>query len=221
MTIGSGYVAWSKTDHIRKSALVGNLTDRQRSDLAELIRVKTLLANSIMKKKLCNLIGLPIDLLASYSLRQLNRLSGLVEACGYESIVCVLPHVKLEKVTKYNVRDLCRYIRDLNAFKEGCIHVTWGPGNNGSPSENAIRHMRKHLTDAPLGVYIETPVQLFYYMRDVVVHSNGRGTYMSGFYDNLFIVGRYCGDAFGISSCYLVASGHKEGRLKDMCFLVW
>lgn len=81
--------------------------------------------------------------------------------------------------------------------------------------------MLKHNGDVEHGTYVQSPVDLFYYMRDVIVHSNGRGTYMSGFYGNLFVVGRYCGETFGISSFYHVPLGVKEGRLKDLCFHVW
>ena len=54
-------------------------------------------------------------------------------------------------------------------------------------------------------------------MKDIVVSSNGKCTYYSGFVGNIFIVGRYEGDKFGISSCYYVVDGEKPGRYVDKC----
>lgn len=107
--------------------------------------------------------------------------------------------------------------------------IEWGPGNNGNPHNNMIKHKVKHLLELQellssgkhIEEYIKYAVDVFYYMTDVIVHSNGRGSYMSGFFEKMFIVGRYEGEVFGISSCYLVESGIKEGRLKDECFRVW
>jgi hypothetical protein len=86
-------------------------------------------------------------------------------------------------------------------------------------------HATKHSVELEyilgLNGYNQYGVGLFYYMRDVIVHTNGRGTYISGFFNNVFIVGRYQDDVFGISSCYHVNSGIKEGRLKDKCFDLW
>ena len=219
---GYGYVNWSHDSHEYKRALAREIDKAQLHIISKLLKIDTELVTFVLAKKLYNLLECP-DILLKYTHKELKKLSRLIECSSAYSLCRVLTKVPLDKLTTKNVKDLYKYIRDFNDFYSGTLCVGWGPGNNKYPEVNALQHMRKHYTD-PLqhnNTYVQCPIDVFYYMRDVIVHSNGRGTYLSGFYNNTFVVGRYEGDVFGISSCYYVESGIKDGRLKDYCFCMW
>ena len=183
----------------------------------------------ILRKRYYNLLEMTITSLDGYSIRELSKISRLLDRVSVNVLECVLSVVPLVKLTKYNIIDLHKYVRDSKAYICGAICMSWGPGNNGNAIQNMIGHRVKHETELAEMLasgrtaedYIAYTVDVFYYMRDVCVHTNGRGSYMSGFFDDMFIVGRYDGEQFGISSCYRVHTGIKEGRLKDLCFYMW
>lgn len=168
---------------------------------------------------------MPISSLKDKTLRELKKMGILLKFTSADVLSKVLTRTHLTKITKYNVHDLYKYTISANDFLVGSVNVSWGPGNNGTPEANMRNHATKHSVELEyilgLNGYNQYGVGLFYYMRDVLVHTNGRGTYISGFFNNVFIVGRYNGNVFGISSCYHVNTGIKEGRLKDKCFDLW
>jgi hypothetical protein len=67
-------------------------------------------------------------------------------------------------------------------------------------------------------MYKKFPVEKFYHMKKIILHSNGKEVYLSGFYGNFFIVGRIglSDELFLISSCYYVTDADKKGRYTTM-----
>lgn len=155
--------------------------------------------------------------------RYYNKLYQLTTKLSIEEIGKLCQFAILEKVTIHNARDILRFIDNPIPVPE------WGPGNFGDVTINQIEHYNKHIlseegeywkTICPnltLEWYINYPISNFHKMTNVVVSSNGKYTYYSGFVDNVFIVGRYEGDKFGISPCYYVVDGEKPGRYVDRC----
>jgi len=155
--------------------------------------------------------------------------------------------VEYNLITKYNIKDIVRYLNDDVKFKNRTINVKWGPGNNKDIETNIVKHYEKHvldidekafwnqtLSEQTLLQYEQYAIDNFYKMTNVMVHTNGKNVHLSGFYGNVFIVGRYdknteCGSfdssaetdksisLFGISSCYYVNS-NKTGRENTCCF---
>jgi hypothetical protein len=118
----------------------------------------------------------------------------------------------------------------MEYFQNKKLSVQWGPGNNKTKKENVYKHYLKHalsdenqfweliLNDINCESYMKYTIGIFYKLSRVLIHTNGTNVYMSGFYNNVFVVGRYEGDVFGISSCYYIESGEKLGRWKNVCY---
>ena len=65
--------------------------------------------------------------------------------------------------------------------------------------------------------YEKYAIDSFNKMKNVIIHTDGVNVHLSGFYNNIFIIGRYDNETFGISSCYYVETGEKSGRYKGLC----
>lgn len=133
----------------------------------------------------------------------------------------ILERVDYRSITKHNISDIKLFLRDEELFVNHQLEIKWGPGNHADIATNVSEHYLKHkdeFTWNSIKEYQNYPIKYFYQMKDVCVHSNGVHTYLSGFYNNVFIIGRYHQDIFGISSCYYVESGSKPGRYNNLCF---
>ena len=109
------------------------------------------------------------------------------------------------------------------------FNIKWGPGNHKNIAININEHFKKHvlseegkywfkiLDKIDYTSYQKYAIDSFYKMKKVIIHTNGVDVYLSGFYGNIFIIGRYDNNIFGISSCYYVESGEKLGRYKGLC----
>lgn len=196
----------------------------------------------ILSKKLFALLELEsIELVVGYSFDNLKKISTLCHAERLSNIIVVLQRVDILKTTEYNIKDLYKYVSNVNNFISGKVPIQWGPGNNKHPQLNAYNHCIKHTEcnsdyahehteweqihkskvkfNNIADLYNNHAVKCFYKMTDVIVHTNGRGVYMSGYYTTanikIFIVGRYDKNVFGISSCYCVSPYKKLGRHSD------
>lgn len=117
-------------------------------------------------------------------------------------------------------------MQDEENFIQKKIKIEWGPGNHSDITNNIAMHYKKHVLSEEgkywnhisLTEYENYPINHFYDLKDVCVHTNGRRTYLSGFHNNIFIIGRYHNDIFGISSCYYVENSRKPCRYKNLCF---
>lgn len=142
-------------------------------------------------------------------------------------------NIVLNKITAYNASLLYKFCCDEEKFVKHNVPIKWGPGNHPDRQSNIEAHYLKHVCTYPESefwaqtlsinswqTYEKYATESFYKMSNIIVHSNGRNVYLSGFYGNVFIIGRYNGNEFGISSCYYVESGEKQGRLADACFVL-
>jgi len=161
-------------------------------------------------------------------------------------MILLLNKCNLDKITLYNVNDVLKYIKNYDSLISGKTKIEWGPGNHGESDKNVLMHFIKHvITDKTEGeliknilvnnnlssnnndnvndyytmyqLYKNYPIMNFTKMEKITIHTNGKHTYMSGIYQNMFIVGRYTNDVFGISSCYYLFSGDKIGRHNTKC----
>ena len=121
----------------------------------------------------------------------------------------------------------------LYLWDENKINIGWWACNHGNVIKNIEEHFIKHvyhvlscegvywkslLDEISCDSYKKYTIDVFYKMKNVIVHTDGINVYLSGFYDNVFIISRYHDDIFGISSCYYVENGEKNGRYKGICF---
>lgn len=186
----------------------------------------------ILTKRLYNLLCLPIVFISKYDKNELVKLNKFTGLIGKDDIVELLSRIPINRLTVYNVKDLLLYTHQSVDLTTGKIHISWGPGNHSSIDENIMEHYNKHvlsdegvywnniLNHMSCESYRDYAVESFYKMKRVIIHSNGKNTYMSGFRENIFVVGRYHEGIFGISSCYYVEGGEKMGRYNDMCFKI-
>jgi hypothetical protein len=138
-----------------------------------------------------------------------------------------------ELVTKHNILCIENFLHNLHKFRERKINIKWGSGNNKDINTNILLHYNKHTVDSleeneqwkkfyngdiSLEMYKKFPMKYFYQMKKIILHSNGKEVYISGFYNNFFIVGRLneSTELFSISSCYYVVNGEKKGRYTTM-----
>ena len=170
-----------------------------------------------------------IDIAMKHSIHDYERILFLSSLVGIISSTQLFS--KCNNVTKKNICDLLKYLDNEQKFLLHEIPISWGPGNHGDIDINIREHHKKHVIDdkkesqewGKFGVktlqeYKDYAVNNFYLMSNVIVHTDGCYVYLSGFYGNVFIVGRYDNDVFGISSSYYVESGEKPGRYKCKCF---
>ena len=230
-----GYEAWLAEDTKYKLKLISSLPEEYISKCNNLVVYSSGNADIdrnlmfILSKRLYTLLNLPSNYIREYTCTELKKIHTLTSVLPLNQVMCTLTLVPLRTITQLNVVNLYKFVSNYDNFRDGLVPIAWGPGNNKDSLINAIKHYEKHTLynqnkeydDEYLkwryilsnnDLYIEYPVKYFYKMKDVMVHTNGKGVYLSGFYHNVFIVGRYEGDTFGISSCYYVKSRRKPGR---------
>lgn len=165
--------------------------------------------------------------LDKYECDQLKKLNDMIKHIDVSIMTMLFDKINYQKINMHNVKNLLLFVRDENDFIRGKKIIEWGRGNYKSVEENIKKHYEKHVLNEDEGIYWgnvdcddyeKYAIDNFYKMENVIVHSNGRYVYLSGFYGDVFIVGRYDDGVFGISSCYHVDGGVKNGRYKDYCF---
>ncbi len=213
------YVAYLYTHHQYKNLLLSNLSQSQIQLFISLLDYDPKKAITLFKKRLFT--DLPIEVYKQYDIIELEKIITLLP---YSSdLLQILPLCNLQKINKHNVCDIVRYYHEFSNLRSG--PVQWGPGNHIDIGTNIQEHYIKHVLSkdedwnfiSSVKEYQEEAQNMFCKMERIVIHSNGKSTYMSGFYNKYFIVGRYHQGIFGISSCYYVSSGEKLGRYTDQC----
>ncbi len=222
------YGAWLETNKHYKSNLINKLTLQQYNNFLQLFFENKIQTEQLLFKKLFNLFD--SNNLGTYNYKQLIKLNNIANHVGLEDAIRLFNKINYQKINKYNAKNLLLYLNDEDKFKCGKINIDWGPGNHGNINNNIAQHFIKHvlseegeywktlLTEINYDNYKKYAIDAFYKMKNVIVHSNGFDVYMSGFYGNIFIIGRYHKWVFGISSCYYVESGEKHGRFNNYCF---
>ncbi len=179
----------------------------------------------ILFKKLNSLFE--FNKLRSYSISELIKINKIVLNNKLSLDIIIRIFDKFKNITEYNISKLSLYLRDIDKF--GNLNIKWGPGNHKNITNNINEHFNKHvlseegkywhkiLDKVNYSSYEKYAINSFHKMKNVIIHTNGVDVHLSGFYGNIFIIGRYDNDIFGISSCYYVKSGEKPGRYKGLC----
>lgn len=224
------YEAWLNTpDYKYKYHLISKLTSVQYNNFLELFIKNKNHATYILFKKFYILFDLNnLDTFSESELIKLNKITKLIPL---NVAIDVFKKINYTRVTERNVKKLLLYLTDVNNFKNNKINIAWGPGNHGNVTNNIQEHYIKHILseekiywEGILGEinadsYAQYAIDNFYKMKNVIIHTDGINVYLSGFHNNIFIIGRYDdNNVFGISSCYYVEGGAKPGRYSGMCF---
>lgn len=140
----------------------------------------------------------------------------------------------IDKITSFNINNIYTifvlvYLNKFIGFK------TWGPGNNKTPDLNIIAHYNKHVVDNKnenwkkylnrlnVDEYKNFAINISQFMTNKIVHTNGVKVYLSGFYNDVLIIGRLDRNKnLGISSCYIVSDNSYNAKiqsfLNNCCF---
>jgi len=168
--------------------------------------------------------------LRKYNVSELIKLNKIISnnKTRLETIIKVFDKFNSINITEHNFDKLLLYLRDIDKFSN--MKVGWGPGNQGDTTSNLHQHFNKHvlsneeskywssiLNNLDYKSYKNYAINFFNKMNKVIIHTDGVNIHLSGFYNNIFIIGRYHDDVFGISSCYYVNNGEKLGRYKGLC----
>jgi hypothetical protein len=197
----------------------------------ELFNIDKEIAVYILVKRLWRLFQLSTKILVKYTVKDLHHINNILEVVPSNVLEPILPLCNLDKINKHNIHDIIRYLNDYHDLTTR--EVEWGPGNHGDINNNIHQHYIKHvlsdegyywkllLPAIDLVSYMRYAQMAFKRMERIVIHSNGKQTYMSGFFGKVFVVGRYNHGVFGISSCYYVSDGEKPGRYVDECLNIY
>lgn len=221
------YESWVKIDQRYKYNLMSKLTTKQYNNFMTQFFINKEQTTYILFKKLNNLFE--ANKLKSYNVSELNKLNKIVSnnKLSLDILIRIFDKFKTTNITEYNVNKLLLYLRDIDKFHN--LNIKWGPGNHKNITDNINEHFNKHvlfeegkhwfkiLDKIDSVSYENYAIKSFHKMKNVIIHTNGVDVYLSGFYDNIFIIGRYDNDIFGISSCYHVKTGEKSGRYKGLC----
>jgi hypothetical protein len=224
-----GYVAWLKANQEYNYHHIKKLTQYQFNNFITLFFTNKKQAEYILFKKLYKLFdSCDLETLKEKELIKLNKISEIITL---NVAIRLFNKINYQNINLHNVKKLLLFLKDEDNIKKNKINIEWGPGNNKNKSNNIKEHFIKHVLSEEEGLYwnlildkidsesyANYAINNFYKMENVIVHTDGINVYLSGFYGNIFIVGRYHGDVFGISSCYYVEKGEKNGRYKNLCF---
>lgn len=163
--------------------------------------------------------------LKQFQKKELVKLNKIAQSVSLQSVIELFDLINYRQITKFNANKLLLFMNNTNNFNNHKIKIKWGPGNYGD--DNVQQYYCKHvLSDEGIHWkhilnnedYRRFAVNIFYKMKDVIVHTNGTNVWLSGFYCKYFIIGRFDDDVFGISSCYYVENSQKPGRYNGFCF---
>jgi hypothetical protein len=224
------YLANTYQNHIYINKLLSSIPTIYKDKIMNLLNHDWKLSMYIIKKKILKLLDLPIVTLIGKTYNELVKIYKIMDKCNIsiKDVLTLIENCNLDKVTIYNIKDIIRYLNEYNYLIDGKISINWGPGNNKDIQDNILNHYNKHIlseegknwitsNNKTLDWYTNFPLENFTKMEKIVIHTDGKKTYLSGFYGKIFIVGRYCGDKFGISSSYYVPDGEKKGRYANSC----
>lgn len=216
------YESWLKKDQQHKYNLIKNLNGKRYTNFIKQFFQNKIQTEYILFKKLNTLFDL--NSLKLYSIRELIKLHKITfySKFSLDTIILLFNKFNYLNITEYNVDKLVLYLNNID-------NVGWGPGNHKNISDNINNHFTKHVLSNEQKHWVKIlekinnksyekyAIDSFYKMKKVIIHTNGVDVHLSGFYNNIFIIGRYEKENFGISSCYYVENGEKLGRYKGVC----
>ena len=216
------YEVWLKIDKQYKYNLISKLTSKQYHNFISQFFTNKEQTTHILFKKFNVLFN--VNKLKSYNINELIKLNKITVKSKLilDDIIKLFDRFNITNITEYNASKLLLYLGNIN-------NIQWGPGNNKNISDNINQHFNKHvlseegkywvklLDKIDCKLYERYAINSFDKMKNIIIHTDGINVYLSGFYNNIFIIGRYDNNIFGISSCYYVKSGEKLGRYKGLC----
>jgi len=220
------YEAWLNIDKQYKYHLLSSLTTLQYENFIIQFHNNIKQTEYILFNKLYSLFD--INDLKSYNNRELIKLHKISQKIGIYDAIKIFDKVILRNnISYYNVNKLLLYLNDEDNFRNKTIDIKWGPGNHKNINDNVKYHYIKHVLskdeqwdNISEEEYQQYAIDTFYKITNYLVHTDGKNVYLSGFYNNVFIIGRYHNNIFGISSCYYVKNGQKNGRYNGLCFKI-
>jgi hypothetical protein len=226
------YVSWKSDNYKYKEHILSKLSLLQNKNLIISFHKNRTQIEYILSQKFYSLLDdiVMLDLIGKYKNSEISKIYNLSQYVPLPIVIKLFNKSKTERINKHNVISVLEYIDNENNFINKKVKIAWGPGNHGDIKTNIDEHYKKHilsderkhwlkiLPNLERRSYKKYAIESFYKMTNVMVHSNGNCVHMSGFYGNVFIVGRYHEGVYGISSCYYVDNGEKTGRVKDLCF---
>lgn len=210
------YEAWLKINYKYKLHLIGYLTIKQYDNFRLMFYRNPKQAEYILIKKMYLLFDIQLK---NYNPQELIKLYKIAQRVGIFEAVKLFKKFNYNMITIYNADKFLLYLRDLDNFK----NISWGPGNHKNINDNVTNHYIKHVLSSEYkywkfihneGEYKQYAIDAFYKMIKIIIHTDGKNVYLSGFYNHVFIIGRYHNDTFGISSCYYVENGEK---IRESC----
>jgi hypothetical protein len=221
------YESWLKINQQYKYNLISKLTSKQYNNFVYQFFNNKEQTIYILSKKLNHLFD--SNKLRLYSNSDLIKINKIVtnSKLSLNVIITLFDKFKRTNITEYNVNKLLLYLRDIDKFNN--LNIKWGPGNHKNITKNINQHFNKHilsdegkywvkiLDTCNSKSYEQYAIKSFNKMKNIIIHTDGVNVYLSGFYNNIFTIGRYDNDIFGISSCYYVETGQKSGRYKGLC----
>ena len=201
---------------------MSKLTSKQYSNFISQFFINKEQTIHILFKKFNVLFN--VNKLKSYRISELIKLNKITVKSKLllDDVISLFDKFNIVNITEYNANKLLLYLGNK-------INVKWGPGNHKNITNNINQHFDKHvlseegkywvklLDKIDCKSYEQYAIDSFHKMKNVIIHTDGINVYLSGFYNNIFIIGRYHDNIFGISSCYYVKSGEKLGRYKGLC----
>lgn len=213
--------------------LLSKMNIIQQKHLALLFHNYKLVFDLIMRQRLWSVLKLEDQMmkLDRVQMVRLEKVMSFVSESSAKKLVQMGVDPML--ITSHNQSDLIRFMEMKDLFENRQVPIQWGPGNHGCPELNLYKHWEKHietdpteqskwsviLDDLTVESYGNYAIKSFYQMSDVIVHTNGKFVYLSGFVGSVFVVGRLDKGVFGISSAY-VAETDKCGRHNGKCFVL-
>ena len=215
--------------------MLKNLTSTQYKNFISLFNENEELAIHIIKSKFEIALDLPIKSLLLIKSEWVAKLKSLInDKISLIEILWIINQIdssNIGNLTKYNIENIYQFFIQYLDFSNKQIKIEWGKGNYDNVEKNLYEHYKKHvlsedeheiwkkiLSNITKEEYQKYAINSFYEMQNIVLHTNGRQVYISGFKDKIFIVGKYENFIFTISSCYYVEIGEKNGRLKSAIF---
>lgn len=236
---------WVNENHIYKQKLFESMPDNYVMIFIDYLIVSNDInvATHILKKRAYELLMIPYNTLRNYTTQEMIKICKLIRLMNIEpkDMIKILSKCELSKLTKHNINDVLKYVKNYDDMINGKLKIHWGPGNHNNIENNIYMHYIKHVVSDEnegrmikniMGIcdnmnenevyelYKNYPLNNFRKMEKITIHTDGRHTYLSGIYQNMFIVGRYSDDVFGISSCYYLFEGEKSKRYTTKCMNV-
>jgi hypothetical protein len=164
--------------------------------------------------------------LDKYSYSQIRKLRALSKGTNYINLgvlIKLFDNFNYEHITKHNWNSLLSHLKDFDnnlspvrsdvkhrsvlTSDNSSFNVEWGSGDHKSKKENVNAHYTKHILSSEGDHWVNLiskdkqsyeryAIDSFNKLKKVLVHTDGKNIYISGFLGNVFTIGRYHDNKF-------------------------